>query len=163
VRIYQGAVIDRETPPTTAETWARESQDAIWVWLELDAVVSRGAGFARVFEDGQLHEIDLPAEAHRDGARVHLPLWIDRDLRGGRTRSAIGPTIDRIAGSVVNLGDVPREVWFEEPLRPFAQKQVDDTKDYVTVVGKTAVRVARKVPASGVDRFWFTIRYAERE
>ncbi len=162
VRVYEGAIHDATTPPSVVEGWAAESQDAVWVWLELETTLSHGPVFARVIEDGEVHEIDVTSEGRHDGARVlRLPLWIDRDLRGGRTRTARSTMVDHITMSLTNVGPVARDVWFEEPLRPHKVRKIEDAEALVTVVGTTAVRVKRRVEAGDADRAWFTIRYAD--
>src|SRR5204862_5386582 len=91
--------------------WGKDSVHAVWVWLELDGVMlSPGATHAHLAVPGETErDIDVPTAGREHMASgTRLPLWIDDQLRGMRTRSVInadGAALsDRLTFSVSNLG-----------------------------------------------------------
>jgi hypothetical protein len=130
--IYDGAKIeDSEDIKPNDIAWARESRHQVWEWLEVTAPLASGTLRAHVELPGSAPR-DVAVEPAlrqrtRDGAVSRFPLWIDDDLVGTRKRTidrADGVIItDRLQLTIANIGDRPREVWIEEPLRPAARRR----------------------------------------
>jgi hypothetical protein len=109
----------------------RESQPAVWAWLDLDHLaLAPGPVRAHVELAGQAaRDIDVPAAGRRQTpATLRLPLWIDDQLRGKRDRwigsRADGTTTDKLAVSIANTGQTTRDVWIEETLRPARSRTI---------------------------------------
>jgi hypothetical protein len=58
-----------------------------------------------------------------------LPLWVDDDLRGMRSRTVEyndgGTLAERLVFGIGNMGDTAREVIIEEHLRPAAHRKLE--------------------------------------
>jgi hypothetical protein len=132
-RIYDGAVIN--TDDRRDAMWAHDSLPSVWVWLELAALH---------LAPGTVHiHVDVPDEGIRDAevaadkrqqadeadATLRLPLWIDSNLRGMRSRVVEyndGAVLtERFVVGIANMGDVAREVFADEHLRPAKVRRVE--------------------------------------
>jgi hypothetical protein len=165
-RVFDGAM--RTGVGDSADpAWGRDSVHAVWVWLELDGVtLSPGVTRAHVELPGEtVRDVDVPAAGREHtGAGTRLPLWIDEQLHGLRSRSVTGadgasPLADRLSFSVSNLGTEPREVWVEERLR--AAKRATVRSGWPQKPEQTAevVRARVIVKGGGVERLGFVIDY----
>lgn len=165
-RIYDGAVatpgVDVADP-----TWNAESTHAVWVWLELRGPLGPGPVRAHVELPGEpVRDLELPAtlrEVH--GTGVRLPLWLDATLAGSRLRFA-DPTIDadattseRLMLSVSNLGDVPREVWVEEHVRPSRRRKIERAWPQRPMASGDIVREKIEVKPHAIERVGYTVMY----
>ena len=131
-RIYDGALISGED--SRDAMWGHDSTPAVWVWLELAAIR---------LAPGPVHvHLDLPAEGVRDSdvpadrrkqvdepdAPLRLPLWIDTDLRGMRSRIVEyndgESMVERLVFGVANMGETPREVLVDERLRSAKRRKL---------------------------------------
>jgi len=165
-RIYDGAVatpgVDVADP-----TWNAESTHAVWVWLELRAPLAPGPVRAHVELPGEpARDLELAAtlrEDHGDGVR--LPLWLDATLAGSRLRFS-DPTIDadattseRLMLSISNLGDVPREVWVEEHVRPSRHRKIERAWPQRPMASGDVVREKLEVKPHAIERVGYTVTY----
>jgi hypothetical protein len=164
-RIYDGAVptpgVDVADP-----AWNAESTHAVWVWLELRAPLAPGPVRAHVELPGEpVRDLELAAalrEAH--GAGVRLPLWLDANLAGSRLRFA-DPTMDdatsseRLMLSISNLGDVPREVWVEEHVRPSRHRKIERAWPQRPMASGDVVREKLDVEPHAIARAGYTVTY----
>ena len=164
-RVFDGAT-RTGVGDSTDPSWGKDSVHAVWVWLELDGVtLSPGATHAHLAIPGEPErDIDVPAAGREHtAAGTRLPLWIDDQLRGLRTRTVVnadGASLaDRLTFSVSNLGADPREVWIEERLR--TAKRVTLKTGWPAKPTQTAdvVRTKVIVKGPGVERLGFTIEY----
>lgn len=133
-RIYDGAVTTTGEDSRDA-MWRHDSTPVVWVWLELAALR---------LAPGPVHvHLDLPAEGIRDAevpaerrdqadeanAPLRLPLWIDTDLRGMRSRIVEfndGEAMtERLVFGVANMGDVARDVFVDEHLRAAKRRKLE--------------------------------------
>jgi hypothetical protein len=165
-RIYNGAVatpgVDVADP-----AWNAESTHAVWVWLELHAPLAPGPVRAHVELAGEpVRDLELPASL-RDvhGDVVRLPLWLDSSLAGSRLRFA-DPTIDadastseRLMLSISNLGDVPREVWVEEHVRPARHRKIERAWPQRPSASGDLVREKLEVKPHAIARVGYTVTY----
>ena len=166
-RVYDGGVRRPEGPDPDDPRWGRESHPAVWVWLELGDLADRlapGPVHARVELAGEpVRDIDVPAAGRRRrGAELRLPLWIDEALRGKRNRWTEAPDdrvrSDRFLLSIANLGDTPREVWIEEPLRP-ARPTITRAWPRAPELGPHRLRLPLTVAPGATERAGFAIEY----
>ena len=177
-RVYDGAVIASETPSMDA-TWARESVQAVWVWLELGQIqLARGPIHVHVAVPGEAaRDLDVPAEGRRRAeagdASLRLPLWVDESLHGMRQRFgdleggvADGPGFadgsgfaERFLLSIANLGDTPRDVWIEEHVRPAPHRRVDRPWPTKPVLAGEVLRSHVRVAPGKIERVGYTIAY----
>lgn len=169
-RIYDGAVLsgdDKRDP-----MWAHDSVPTVWVWLELAALH---------LAPGPVHvHVDVPDEGIRDAevaadkreqaddakAPLRLPLWIDTDLRGMRTRIVEindgGSLAERIVLGVANMGEVPREVFADEHLRPAKRRRIDRAwpkKPPPTTAPNEVLRAKLSIAPGRVARAGYTLSY----
>jgi hypothetical protein len=165
-RVYEGAVRTRGEIGAHDPRWRRDSQPAVWVWLELDgAALAPGPVHAHVELAGEaVRDVDVPAAGRRQAAAVvRLPLWIDDQLRGTRERRTRAPDdaalTDQLSLSVANVGDTTRDVWIEEPLRPARRRAVHRSWPSVPTVTGGVLRVRLRVPAGTVERAGFEVEY----
>jgi hypothetical protein len=132
-RVFDGAVISGDD--TRDANWGRESMQTVWVWLEL-AALHLAPGPVHVHLDlaaEGVHEIDIAPASRKQldepGAPLRLPLWVDDDLRGTRNRTLEyndgNALTERLAISVGNMGETPREVFVEEHLRTAAHRKIE--------------------------------------
>ncbi len=170
-RVYDGAISSDATVAATESEWNLASQDLIWVWLELPGVE---------LPPGPIHvHAELPGEAVRDtvvpstravvdksGKQpvLRLPLWIDDDLHGGRSRIAFnagaGRLGDRFALTVANLGETAREVWVEERLRPAHRRVVSHAAPDKPALHGDTLRTKLMVKPGEVQRVRYVVEYA---
>jgi len=158
-RIYDGAVLD-DAPPTDP-AWGRESQTAVWVWLELEGV-TLVSGAVRVHTGD--HDVVVAPDAGRtDGSRLRLPLWADTDLHGARQRfvdlGAGAGLAERVVLAVTNAGRESREVWVLEHLRPAPRRRIEHAWPARPVAVGDVVRTMLVVKPGAVGRTSFTIAY----
>jgi hypothetical protein len=165
-RVYEGAVRTGGEIPARDPRWRRDSQSAIWVWLELDGTpLSLGPVHAHVELAGEpQRDIDVPAPGRRQtAAALRLPLWIDDQLRGTRERQTLAPDdgalIDHVVLSLANLGDAARDVWFEEPLRPARHRTVRRAWPAAPSASGSVLRLRLQVPAGNIARAGFDVAY----
>ena len=165
-RIYNGAVatpgVDVADP-----AWNAESTHAVWVWLELRVQLAPGPVRAHVELAGEpVRDLELPGSL-RDvhGDLVRLPLWLDSSLAGSRLRFA-DPTIDadattseRLMLSISNLGDVPREVWVEEHVRPARHRKIERAWPERPSASGDVVREKLEVKPHAIARVGYTVTY----
>jgi hypothetical protein len=169
-RIYDGAVA---TPGVDVadSLWNAESTHAVWVWLELHAALAPGPVRAHVELAGEpVRDLELPAslrDVHPDprGEVVRLPLWLDSSLAGSRLRFA-DPTIDadattseRLMLSISNLGDLPREVWVEEHVRPARHRKIERAWPQRPTANGDVVREKLEVRPHAIARVGYTVTY----
>jgi hypothetical protein len=165
-RIYDGAVaspgVDVADP-----AWNAESTHAVWVWLELHAQLAPGPVRAHVELAGEpVRDLELPASLRAvHGEIVRLPLWLDATLAGSRLRFA-DPTIDadattseRLMLSISNLGDVPREVWVEEHVRPARHRKIERAWPHQPTANGDVVREKLEVKPHAIARVGYTVTY----
>ncbi len=164
-RIYDGALPSPGTQPTDT-LWARDSSSAVWVWLELPHVrVAPGALRVHVaVADEATRDIDVPANGRRqDESGLRLPLWIDDRLHGLRQRfsdyAGSAQLAERVSLSVANMGDAPRDVWIEEPLRPARRRWLERAWPGKLAASGDAVRTKLVVAPGKVEHVGFTVAY----
>jgi hypothetical protein len=167
-RVYDGAVIsgDDEQDPL----WGRESQNSIWVWLELGAIhLAPGPVHIRLEEAGNPVDVDVPEESRKQedepNAPLRLPLWADDELRGGRVRTVEysdgNELTERYVFSIGNTGDVPRDVFIEEHLRTAAKRKVEHPwpKKATASAPHDLLRTKIEVKPGTVARAGYTLDY----
>jgi len=137
----------------------RDSQPAVWVWLELDDVVlAPGPVHAHVALAGEgVRDIHVPAAGRRQAeAMLRLPLWIDGQLHGKRDHASGLPdgtaTTDKLLVSVANTGTVTREVWVEEKLRPARRRTVTHAWPSEPTIVQNLLRMKLAVHAGKIER-----------
>jgi hypothetical protein len=103
-----------------------------------------------------------PEQAAHAGPR-RLPLWIDPQLRGTRTRTserAAGSSLaDRFELTIANTGTEPREVWIEEPLRPARRREIARARGTRPELAGDHARLKVVVGPGQIERVGFTVRY----
>jgi hypothetical protein len=172
-RIYDGAVATPELPPADA-AWNQESAHAVRVWLELPAV-HLAPGPVRVHVETAaegVRDIDVTAPPSNgpDGraqvaggdAALRLPLWIDGTLVGTRQRFADAgdaQLAERLLLSVANTGEVAREVWIEEHVRPARRRTVRRAWPRKPRSSGDLVRSRVVVAPRAIERVGYTIEY----
>jgi len=156
-RVYRGASQDDGGV-------VRDSQPAVWVWLELDDVaLAPGPVHAHVALAGEgVRDIHVPAAGRRQAAAMlRLPLWIDGQLHGMRDRRSGLPdgtaATDKLAVSVANTGTTTREVWIEEKLPPARRRTVTHAWPSEPTIIKNLLRMKLAVPAGKLERAGFEI------
>jgi hypothetical protein len=164
-RVYDGAT-RTGVGDATDPTWGRDSVHAVWVWLELDgAMLSPGPTHAHLELPGEpVRDIDVPSAGRQHAAGgTRLPLWIDDQLRGLRTRTVVGADgsslVDRFAVSISSTAAEPREVWIEEKLRPAKRRALTAGWPTKPVLGTDIARTKVTVKAGGVARVGYAIEY----
>jgi hypothetical protein len=168
-RVYDGALRRNDGPDPRDPRWGRESQSAVWVWLELpglgDPGLAPGPVHVRVAVPGEASgEVDVPPLLRRSrGGELRLPLWVDDQLIGKRERWTEAPddTVlsDRFAIAVTNHGDTGREVWIEEALRPGARRSLAHAWPRAPELGHHLLRLALVVAPGATERARFAIDY----
>ncbi len=156
-RVYRGAAQDDGG-------LLRDSQPAVWVWLELDDVaLAPGPVHAHVAlgQEG-VRDIHVPAAGRRQAvAMLRLPLWIDDQLHGKRDRWSGSPddaaATDRLTVSVANTGTMTREVWIEEKLRPARRQTVMRAWPSEPIISKNLLRMKLTVQPGAIGRAGFAI------
>jgi hypothetical protein len=138
----------------------RDSQPAVWVWLELDdtaLALAPGPVHAHVALAGEgVRDVHVPAAGRRQAAAMlRLPLWIDGQLHGKRDHWSALPdgtaTTDKLTVSVANTGTVTREVWIEERLRPARRRTVTHAWPSESTIVKNLLRMKLTVHAGTVE------------
>jgi len=165
--IYDGSSIDPDDDATSSDiAWARASRHQVWMWLELrDPQIARGALRAHVEVPGTpTRDLELGPELRRDVAgAVRWRAWIDEDLVGTRKRTVhradAASITDGLELAISNLGNVPREVWIEEPLRMAKRRQIARAWPARPVLGKHFARSKLVVGAGKTERIELTIDY----
>jgi hypothetical protein len=166
-RVFDGAVRDRDMPATDL-AWGKDSRRAVWVWLELeDTTLSTGPVRAHVALAGEpVRDLVVSAIDHeRIGDVLRIPMWVDDTLFGVR-RHWIDRTDDktfsqRFELAVSNAGDVPREVWIEERLRPARRREITRAWPGKPAVRDGIVRSKVVVTPRGTERTGFTVAYVQ--
>jgi hypothetical protein len=164
-RVYDGAT-RTGVGDATEPTWGRDSVHAVWVWLELDgAMLSPGPTHARLELPGDtIRDIEVPsAGREHTSSGTRLPLWIDDQLRGLRTRVVAGADgaslVDRFMVSISSSATEPREVWIEEKLRPAKRRTLKAGWPTKPVIGPDVARTKVLVKPGGVERVGYAIEY----
>jgi hypothetical protein len=173
-RVYTGVVrpVQTKADQDQVEPAGRDAPlPDVWVRLEL-AGVRLPAGPVHV-------HVELSGEASRDSdvggqardqpddpdAPLRLPLWIDPTLHGSRQRSqdyVEGASIaERFLITVANLGDAPREVWVEEPLRRRPHRALERAWPGSPTIAGDRVRAKLVVPPGKLERVGFTATYGD--
>lgn len=163
-RVFDGALLG-DVPPTDA-AWGRESQPAIWVWLELEGLaLAPGPLRVHVELPGEpVRDTIVPADGRQtDHSTLRVPLWVDEDLRGSRARFVdLGEgaaLAERFLLGVANAGPAPREVWIEEHLRPARRRRIERAWPGRPVATGDLVRSKVVVKPGGFERTGYTIAY----
>ena len=167
-RVYDGAVLmgDDERDPL----WGRESQNAVWVWLELAAMqLAPGPVHIHLEQADGPRDVDVPATSRKQedepNAPLRLPLWADDDLRGNRMRtieySTDNELTERFVFSIANMGDTPREVFIEERLRPAGKRTIENPwpKKATTAAPGELLRTKLDAKPNKVTRAGYTLTY----
>jgi hypothetical protein len=163
-RVFDGAIREREVAPTDA-TWGKESQRAVWMWLELDdARLPPGPVRVHVELAGEpARDAIVPVAAReRHQTTLRLPLWVDEALQGVRRRwldRADGASVaERFQLSVSNASDAPREVWIEEHLRPAKHRELVRASPTKPVLAGGVARSKLVVPPRSTEQITYTIK-----
>lgn len=166
-RVYDGAVATKGVDPADM-AWNAESTHAVWVWLELPhATLAAGPIHARVEQPTEpTRELDLEPDLRetRDSL-LRLPLWADASLTGGRQRFAdpnlgeVGGIAERVMLSISNIGDVPREVWVEEHVRPSRRRKVERAWPKPPTATGEILREKLEVKPHAIERVGYTVSY----
>lgn len=164
-RVYDGAT-RTGVGDATDPTWGRDSVHAVWVWLELDgATLSPGPTHAHLELPGEtIRDIEVPSAGRQHtSSGTRLPLWIDDQLRGLRTRTVVGAEgtslVDRFIVSISSTATEPREVWIEEKLRPAKRRTLKAGWPTKPVLGSDVARTKVMVKPGGVERVGYSIEY----
>jgi hypothetical protein len=169
-RIYDGAVIaseDKHDP-----MWGHDSVPAVWVWLELANLhLAPGPVHVHVdIPDEGIRDAEIAADRRKQGdeakAPLRLPLWIDGNLRGIRSRiveySDGGALSERVVLGVANTGEVAREVFADEHLRPAKHRRVERAwpkKPPLASAPDDVVRAKLSVAPGRIARAGYTLSY----
>ena len=164
-RVYDGAT-RTGVGDATDPTWGRDSVHAVWVWLELDgATLSPGPTHAHLELPGEAtRDIEVPSSGRQHtSSGTRLPLWIDDQLRGLRTRTVVGADgaslVDRFMVSISSTAAEPREVWIEEKLRPAKRRTLKAGWPTKPALGAEVARTKVQVKPGGVERIGYAIEY----
>jgi hypothetical protein len=167
LRVYEGAVATGSD--SSDVNWARDSVQAVWVWLEL-AKLRLAPGPVRV-------HLDLPNEGIRDfdvvqasrkqddtpDAPLRLPLWVDDSLRGSRLRLVEyndGSTItERYIFGLANTGEQAREIIVEEPMRTAARRKLERSWPKKPTADHNVLREKVSVKPGRMERMGYTMTY----
>jgi hypothetical protein len=169
-RIYDGAVIaseDKRDP-----MWGHDSLPAVWVWLEL-AHLHLAPGPVHVHvdvADEGIRDADIAADRREQGdepeAALRLPLWIDGNLRGMRSRIVEyndGAMLsERVVLGIANTGDIAREVFADEHLRPAKHRRIERAwpkKPPLTIAPDEVLRAKLSVAPGRIARAGYTLSY----
>lgn len=167
-RIYDGALRPADGPDPRDPRWGRESQSAVWLWLELPGqaeVLAPGAVHVRAALPGDaIGEVDVAAPLRRvRGGELQLPLWVDDQLIGKRERWTEAPDDavlrDRFTIAITNHGDAAREVWIEEVLRPASRRRLGRAWPRPPELGHSRLRLPLAVAPGTTERAGFAIDY----
>jgi hypothetical protein len=169
-RIYDGAVIaseDKHDP-----MWGHDSVPAVWVWLELANLhLAPGPVHVHVdIPDEGIRDAEIAADRRKQGdeakAPLRLPLWIDGNLRGIRSRiveySDGGALSERVVLGVANTGEVAREVFADEHLRPAKHRRVERAwpkKPPLASAPDDVVRAKLSVAPGRIARAGYTLSF----
>jgi hypothetical protein len=169
-RIYDGAVISSEDKRDPM--WGRDTLPAVWVWLELANVhLAPGPVHVHVdISDEGIRDAEVAADRRKQGdeakAPLRLPLWIDGNLRGLRSRvieyNDGAVLAERIVLGVANTGDVAREVFADEHLRPAKHRRIERAwpkKPPLTTAPDDVVRAKLSVAPGRIARAGYTMSY----
>jgi hypothetical protein len=163
--IYDGIALDDDVDTKPDDiVWGRASHHRVWQWLELAVPLARGPVRAHVEAAGHTRDLEIAAAVLEHGAddTTRVPLWIDEDLLGTRTRTierADGVTItDRLQLAVANLGEAPREVWIEERLRMPKPRRFVMGRERPQIVGDR-MRFKLSIAPGKTERVGFTVDY----
>jgi hypothetical protein len=170
-RVYDGGLASDATIPPTQTEWNVGSQTEVWVWLELAGI--------ELPPGPLLVHAELPGEPIRDVVvpgdnavvdmvgkmpTLRVPAWVDDDLHGSRTRTPLGASeghiIDRVSLNVIDLGDVPREVWLEERIRPAHRRIVSHAFPDKPVLHGDTLRTKLVVKPGEAVRAGYVVEYA---
>jgi len=164
-RVFDGAVRDRNVARTDV-AWGKDSRSQVWVWLELDdPKLSSGMVRALIDFAGEPARDSIVPAARRErrGTTMRLPLWVDDTLHGMRRRwidrADAGTLAERFQLSVSNAGDVPREVWIEERLRPAKHRELSRAWPAEPTLGDDFARSKVTVPPHASEQIGFLLTY----
>lgn len=144
-----------------------DSVHAVWVWLDL-ALPRLAPGPVRAtvrLVDEEEHDVDVPAAGREQGTRsLRLPLWIDPQLRGSKTRRRVGregaDMAEWFSVAITNLGTQPRDVWIEQRLQEGSRRRlVTYARPTKPTLGKQRARSKVRVLAQQTARVAYTITY----
>ncbi len=167
-RIYDGAVITSEDKRDPM--WGHDSLPAVWVWLEL-ANLHLAPGPVHVHidvPDEGIRDAEIAADKRKqtDSAPLRLPLWVDGNLRGICSRIVEyndGAVLsERIVLGVANTGDVAREVFTDEHLRPAKHRRVERAwpkKPPPTTGPDDVLRAKLSIAPGRIARAGYTLSY----
>ncbi|HTL37581.1 MAG TPA: hypothetical protein VL326_30830 [Kofleriaceae bacterium] len=169
-RVYDGAVITDGVGDQTDPMWGRESQNSIWVWLDLGAIrLAPGPIHIHLEQADGPVDVDVPSESRKQedepNAPLRLPLWADDELRGNRMRTVEysdgNELTERYVFSIGNTGDVPRDVYIEEKLRTAAKRKIDHPwpKKSTSSAPHDMLRTKLEVKPRTVTRAGYTLTY----
>jgi hypothetical protein len=165
-----------DSPPGV---WAQERTSAddnepdayVWIWLELPGThLAPGNVLFHVDYPGEIaRDVNLPAETrvltpdNETATVTRLPMWADEGLRGSIQRSFSGTAETLVKESfnatVLNYGEVPREIFVEEPLRHDGKRVVASSwPTKPGLVGDT-LRTKLAVAPGKVERAGFVVNY----
>jgi hypothetical protein len=173
-RIYDGAVATPEVDAADV-AWNAESTHTVWVWLEIPhAPLAPGPVRAHVELAGEpIRDLELApglrgkADAG-DPDLLRLPLWADAALTGSRQRfsdpsfdpdAVNGALAERLLLSISNLGDVPREVWIEEHVRPSRHRKIERAWPKRPMSTGDVVREKIQLRPHAIERVGYTVTY----
>lgn len=167
-RVYDGAVLsgDDERDPL----WGRESQNSVWVWLELAKLhLAPGPVHIHMEDTDGPRDIDIPPTSRKQedapDAPLRLPLWTDDDLRASRTRTLEyndgNELSERFVFSIGNTGETPRDVYIEEHLRPATKRTVEHPwpKKATSAAPKDLLRTKLEAKPGKVTRAGYSLTY----
>jgi hypothetical protein len=165
--VYDGAV-KVEGIASTDPGWAQESQPVVWIAVALPHVeLVPGPVRAHVELPGEpVRDVEVP-DAARDvaGDTLRLPLWVDPSLHGERQRfsdfSNSSVHAERFLVTVANLGDAPREVWVEEPLRAMRSRSLVKAWPGKAATAGDRVRARLVIAPGKLERVGFVVAYGE--
>jgi len=166
-RVYDGAVATKGVDPADM-AWNAESTHAVWVWLELPHVtLAPGPIHARIeLANEPVRELDLePGLRETTDQLLRLPLWADNALTGTRQRFSdpsyveLSGVAERVMLSISNLGDVPRDVWVEEHVRPSRHRTIDRAWPRPPMATGDVVREKLQVKPRSIERLGYTVTY----
>ena len=165
-RVFDGAVATPELPGSDA-AWYGDSVKTVTVWLELPGLrLAPGSVRAHVEVPGEaVRDIDVsepPRQQASSDAPLRLALWADDTLTGTRQRftdQADTQLAERVMQSVANLGDMPREVWIEEHVRPARRRKIERAWPSKPMSGDDVVRSKVIVKPHAIERVGYTLEY----
>jgi hypothetical protein len=173
--IFDGAQVLGAKPADNAaaldSTWAQGSTQDVWMWLDLGKLqLAPGPMHVHVELPGDgARDAAVPADHREEGtspdAPLRVPLWIDPSLHGFRQRFADfaddAALAERFLITVANVGDAPREVWVEEPLRAVRKRWLVRSWPGKATIAGEHVHARVVVRPGKLERVGFSVAYGE--